>query len=74
MTDKITEVKTTPEMAQFWYILVEHGLDHECVAFLETLGALNNKHPLAFVVEALHTYVEFLSQEPFEDESNIVYN
>lgn len=68
------EPRPTPEMAQFWYTLIEQGLEAECVAFLEALGVLNNKHPLFFVVEALHGYVEYLSQEPYEDKGDIIYN
>ena len=52
------------QLAQFWYTLVEHGLEPECITCVEALGELNNKHPLTFVVEALHEYVSYLSQEP----------
>tara|TARA_R110000824_G_scaffold8095_1_gene36765 strand:+ start:428 stop:661 length:234 start_codon:yes stop_codon:yes gene_type:complete len=65
--DKKNKKKIDPHLATFWYHLIEHGLEADDIAFLETLGTLNNKPPLLFIVEATKGYIQYLSQEPDED-------
>ena len=56
--------KIDTQLATFWYHLLEHGLEPDSINFLETLGTLNKKHPIEFIVEAVEGYIMYLSQEP----------
>ena len=56
--------KIDTQLATFWYHLLEHGLEPDSINFLETLGTLNRKHPIEFIVEAVEGYIMYLSQEP----------